>query len=265
MTTTKAALSFADQIAAIEKLQQSLPESMSDEYEEDYLPELDKELSKIILMMKNWPVESITSMLRESFNMLIQQAGRAVEEEKISRVSITIDYLLEYVLPVLSAGDGLEARLQIAEELTIRMCADCGVGYFSMSSDSVFDCVKPYLIFGIEIKDSRKWSTQLIDKIEQTCDDFEKRREIQKKYFDAVRYEESYRKKLGIDPDAELTKELLLDHLNAMKEAKPDAHANTVRSWKNAAESLYMLVVYTDAVDEQKWEGVVDKHRHGDA
>ena len=45
MTTTKAALTFADQIAAIESLQQSLPKSISDEYQEDCLPDLDELLS----------------------------------------------------------------------------------------------------------------------------------------------------------------------------------------------------------------------------
>ena len=88
--------------------------------------------------------------------------------------------------------------------------------------------------------------------IEQTCDDFEKEVEIRRKFMDAVDFEAYNRNKLGIDSDAELTKELLLDRFNAMKEAKPDAHHNTIRSWKNAAESLYMLVVYTDAPEEEE-------------
>ena len=251
MTTTKAALTFADQIAAIEKLQQSLPESMSDEYQEDCLPDLDEQLSKMILLMKDWPVESITSKLRESFNMLIQKVACSVDEEKIIEFTIANDYLLEYVLPVLSAGDGLEARLQIAEELTTRFCADCGVGSFGDFGPDPFQFVGPNLMFGLAIKDSLKWSTQLQDKIEETCDDFKKEAKIQRKYFDAVMHETYNRQKLGIDPDAELTKELLLDRFNTMKEAKPDAHHNTVRSWKNAAESLYMLVVYTNAADAE--------------
>ena len=67
--------------------------------------------------------------------MLIQKVACSVDEEKIIEFTIANDYLLEYVLPVLSAGDGLEARLQIAEELTTRFCADCGVGSFGDFGD----------------------------------------------------------------------------------------------------------------------------------
>ena len=253
-TNTKPALTFADQIAELERIQQSLDTSTGDGFD-DYVDDFGDDLGRMIQLMKDWPAELITNKLRESFNVLIQEADRSVGSDGYE-VALTVDYLINHVLPVLSAGDGLDARLKIAEEMTNRICADCGShtpGY-GPGSRVYVELVSPYLFFGIAIKDHRKWSAQLTEKIEKTCEEFDKEMEIQKNYFDAVRYEDSIRKKLGIDPDVELSEELLLDKFNAMKEANPDAHPNTIASWKRAANSLYMLVLYTTTTKEKEEE-----------
>lgn len=251
-TNTKPALTFADQIADLEKIQQSLPESAVDKYGLDPLEDLNEYLGQMIQLMKDWPAELITSKLRESFNITTQAVSRRVQTEEFDEATYEINYLVDHVLPVLSKGDGLEPRLKIAEELTNRFYGDFGPLPTFVASMS--ECAWPYLSFGMAIKDQRKWSAQLTEKIDETYEEAKEYSELIRKYRDAIEYENSNRKKLGIDPDVELSKELLLDKLNAMEEAKPEAHRNTIASWERAANSLYMLVLYTTTSEEQEEE-----------
>lgn len=245
VTDNTMALNFAEQIEGFSKLKQTLPQSTGDELSDISLDELPELLDKIIQQLNDWPAELITSKLQGSFNLLTSKTSLYTAEELAYTAVYRIERLIETVLPVLSSGDGLEARLKIAEELTSRLCADCEGGFGSSAiglSDYITAEVWLNLIFGLAIKDSRKWSIHLTDKIKQTCKNYGQERRLQRDYFDAVRHEESNRIKLNIDPDIGLSKEFLLERFDAMKEANPNAHANTIAAWKRAANSLYLLV-----------------------
>ena len=255
-TNTKPALTFADQIAVLEQVLQSVPKSTANELENDYLHDLNEKLGEMLQQMKDWPAELITKKLRESLNTTIQAVARHLQEEKICDAFHDIDKIVEVVLPALSTGDGLEARLKIAEEVATWFFIDCtgfGMVRNPYQTDPYVEAAWPYFTFGMEIKDNRKWGGQLAEKVMDTCDELEKQQILLSNYRSAVQYEESNRKKLGIDPDVELSEQLLEDKLTAMKEAKPDAHPNTIASWKRARGSLRMLVRYT-VTPEQKVE-----------
>lgn len=250
MTTTKAALSFADQI---KRLEDALKKCLSIEHDHsdddlfyDYQSDLAECIQQWIQYLKDWPVDLISSKLVKDSSGLIEGFEYQLAVNGCFYAFSRIDSMVRIVLPLISAGDGLEVRLEMAKDLALE------VNGYDFSACQAWEFARHGLSFGLEIKDQRKWNQQLSEMVDKTIADCQEESALIKRYRDATDSEAYNRKKLGIDPDAELTKELLLDHLNAMKEAKPDAHYNTVRSWKNAAESLYVLVVYTDAPEEEE-------------
>lgn len=208
-TNTKLSTTLDDLIRVAEKMLEDHPVPDEDELcEDDFLEDLNTGLKKLIQLMKDWPVELMTNRFRESFEELIRKMTLALFTEEglpiggqdigIMYGSLYLDLHVDYVLPTLLASSGLEARLQIAKDITFDYIEHNALDCQAPFPDYMHDPVEGFawscgLAFGLEDEDRCKWSAQILEKITQAK--AEKYKEDHEKLM--KKNEEIY-KKLGI-------------------------------------------------------------------